>query len=233
MQRNAVRWGLLALFTDGPKYGYQLRTEFDLRTGGTWALNVGQIYTTLERLDRDGLVESVGVNDEGRSVYAITPTGQAALTTWFATPLTDTDRPRNELAIKLAMAATTPGVDVAAVVQAQRTESMRQMRDYTDLRRRADRDDDLAWLLLLDHMIFALESEIRWLDHVEATALRRTARRGIATQNAGTAGADTERAGTSGAGTECAGIPGAMELTGPAATADSGVDRQPGAEVAR
>ncbi|MFC6023226.1 PadR family transcriptional regulator [Plantactinospora solaniradicis] len=177
MQRNAVRWGLLALFADGPKYGYQLRTEFDARTGGTWALNVGQLYTTLERLDRDGLVASVGANDEGRTIYAITDDGRTALSDWFATPVTDTDRPRSELAIKLAMAAATPDVDVTAVVQAQRTESMRQMRDFTDLRRRADRDDDVAWLLLLDHLVFTLESEIRWLDHVEATVLRRRTRR--------------------------------------------------------
>ncbi|MEO3745868.1 PadR family transcriptional regulator [Plantactinospora sp. B5E13] len=177
MQRNAVRWGLLALFADGPKYGYQLRTEFDARTGGTWALNVGQLYTTLERLDRDGLVAEVGTNDEGRTVYAMTDAGRSALAEWFATPVTDTDRPRSELAIKLAMAAATPDVDVAAVVQAQRTESMRQMRDFTDLRRNADRDgDDIAWLLLLDHLVFGLESEIRWLDHVEATMLRRQRR---------------------------------------------------------
>jgi DNA-binding PadR family transcriptional regulator len=177
MQRNAVRWGLLALFADGPKYGYQLRTEFDARTGGTWALNVGQLYTTLERLDRDGLVASVGANDEGRTIYAITDDGRTALSDWFTTPVTDTDRPRSELAIKLAMAAATPDVDVTAVVQAQRTESMRQMRDFTDLRRQADRDDDVAWLLLLDHLVFTLESEIRWLDHVEATVLRRRIRR--------------------------------------------------------
>lgn len=177
MQRNAVRWGLLALFTDGPKYGYQLRTEFDARTGGTWALNVGQVYTTLERLARDGHVSSIGSNADGREVYAITDQGRSALARWFVTPLTDTDRPRSELAIKLAMAAADPDVDVAAVVQAQRTESMRQMRDYTDLRRQAVRDDDVAWLLLLDHLIFALESEIRWLDHVEATVLRRRAAR--------------------------------------------------------
>ncbi|MDG4788272.1 PadR family transcriptional regulator [Micromonospora sp. WMMD1102] len=177
MQRNAVRWGLLALFADGPKYGYQLRTEFDTRTGGNWALNVGQLYTTLERLGRDGLVAATGANDGGRTVYAITDQGRAALAEWFATPVTDTDRPRSELAIKLAMAATTPDVDVTAVVQTQRTESMRQMRDVTDLRRSAERDgDDIAWLLLLDHLVFALESELRWLDHVEATVLRRRRR---------------------------------------------------------
>jgi DNA-binding PadR family transcriptional regulator len=177
MQRNAVRWGLLALFADGPKYGYQLRTEFDARTGGTWALNVGQVYTTLDRLARDGYVRSVGDNDDGREVFTITDQGRAALADWFGTPVTDTDRPRSELAIKLSMAAADPRVDVAFVVQTQRTESMRQMRDFTDLRRQAEQEDDDAWLLFLDHLIFALESEIRWLDHAEATVLRRRARR--------------------------------------------------------
>lgn len=176
MQRSAVRWGLLALFVSGPKYGYQLRTELDTHTGGTWALNVGQVYTTLERLDRDGYVTASGTNGDGRAVYEITEAGRIALERWFQTPVTDTDRPRSELAIKLTMAAITPGVDVSAVVRAQRTESMRQMRDLTDLRRRADRENDLAWLLLLDHHVFALEGEIRWLDHVEATVLREARR---------------------------------------------------------
>ncbi|MEV6925816.1 PadR family transcriptional regulator [Dactylosporangium sp. NPDC051485] len=172
MRRGAVHWGLLALFSDGPKYGYQLRTELDTRTGGMWALNVGQIYTTLERLHRDGLVDSVGQNDEGRTVYAMTEQGQAALAEWFATPVTNTDRSRSELAIKLAIAVTTPQADVAGIVQAQRVESMRQMRDHTDLRRRADPAKELAWILLLDHLMFALDSELRWLDHIEATVLR-------------------------------------------------------------
>jgi DNA-binding PadR family transcriptional regulator len=173
MQKSAVRWGLLALFADGPKYGYQLKSEFDAHTSGGWALNVGQVYTTLDRLARDGLVESVGSNAEGREVFAITDLGRQALADWFVTPVTETERPRSELAIKLAMAAIAPGVDVAAVVQAQRTESMRQMRDYTDLRRHDVDSRDLAWLLLVDHLIFTLESEVRWLDHVEATVLRR------------------------------------------------------------
>lgn len=178
MQRNAVRWGLLAVFAYGPMYRYELKTEFDQRTGGVWALNVGQVYTTLDRLARDGLVSATGSDDDGREVYEITEQGRAALADWFWTPVTDTDRPRSELAIKLAMAAADREVDVAGVVQTQRTESMRQMRDYTDLRRQADREGDMAWLLLLDHLIFALESEIRWLDHVEAMGLqRRTQRR--------------------------------------------------------
>jgi DNA-binding PadR family transcriptional regulator len=170
--RSSVRHGLLALFADGPKYGYQLRTQFDARTGGAWGLNVGQVYSTLERLERDGLVAAEGTNDDGRTVYAITQAGRDELAEWFTTPLADTDRPRNELALKLALAAVTPGVDLAAVVQAQRTQSMRELRDHTALRRTAAAEDDLAWRLLLDSFVFAIEAEIRWLDHVEATTLR-------------------------------------------------------------
>ncbi|WP_018255099.1 PadR family transcriptional regulator [Salinispora mooreana] len=173
MQRNAVRWGLLALFVDGPKYGYQLRTELDTRTGGSWAVNVGQIYTTLDRLVRDGFVATAGADAQGRELYALTEPGRAALAGWYLTPVTETERPRNELAIKLAMAAQDPSVDITIVVQQQRTESMRQLRDYTDLRRQANEDVDLTWSLFLDHLIFALEGELRWLDHVEATVLRR------------------------------------------------------------
>ncbi|GGM42705.1 PadR family transcriptional regulator [Dactylosporangium sucinum] len=172
----SVKFGLLALFADGPKYGYQLRTEFEERTGGTWAVNVGQVYTTLERLERDGLVAAEGTNADGRAMYTITEAGRSALDGWFSTPVTDADRPRNELAVKLLMAATTPGVDVAAVVQRQRTESLRMMRDYTSLRRDAEAVDDVAGVLLLDSVVFALEGEVRWLDHVEATVLRRGGR---------------------------------------------------------
>lgn len=169
----SVKFGLLALFADGPKYGYQLRTDFEARTGGTWPVNVGQVYTTLERLERDALVAAEGTNEDGRTVYAITDAGRAALDGWFSTPVADADRPRNELAVKLLMAATTPGVDVGTVVQRQRTASLRLMRDYTTLRRAADEADDVAGVLLLDSLVFALEGEVRWLDHVEATVLRR------------------------------------------------------------
>src|SRR5690348_5299384 len=105
----SVRYGLLALLADGPKYGYQAHTAFEALTGGTWPVNVGQVYTTLERLERDGLIAAQGANADGRTLYAITDAGRAALDGWFTTPVAGTDRPRNELAIKLLMAATTPG----------------------------------------------------------------------------------------------------------------------------
>ena len=171
----SIRQGLLALLEQGPMYGYQLRSEFESRTGATWPLNVGQVYTTLGRLERDGLVESAGEDAEGHAVYRITDSGRAEVATWFRTPVSRTSPPRDELAIKLAMAVTVPGVDVRAVVQGQRTATLRALQDYTRLKVRAgesDRPQDLAWLLVLDSLVFAAEAEVRWLDHCEARLAR-------------------------------------------------------------
>jgi DNA-binding PadR family transcriptional regulator len=163
-----VRNGLLALLERGPMYGYQLRSEFEASTGATWPLNVGQVYTTLARLERDGLVAPVGDADpDGRVTYRITDAGRAEVSQWFSTPVNGESRPRDELAIKLAMALTTPGVDAHRVIQTQRTATLRSLQDLTRLKARADEVADAAWLLVLESMIFKAEAEVRWLDHCE------------------------------------------------------------------
>lgn len=164
-----IRHGLLALLERGPMYGYQLRTEFEASTGATWPLNIGQVYTTLSRLERDGLVEPEGETDgNGKTTYRLTPRGRVELERWFLTPLEHEGRPRDELAIKLAMALTTPGVDVRAVVQKQRTATLRTLRELTRRKLQADERADAAWLLVNESMIFQAEAEARWLDHCEA-----------------------------------------------------------------
>ncbi len=190
----SVRSGLMALLAEGEKYGAQLRSEFEGRTGGTWPLNVGQVYTTLDRLVRDGLVEQVGEPDaEGRIAYRLTPEGRRALDAWWTTPVDRTNTPRDELTIKLALAVTAPGVDVPAVVQSQRTATLRHLSDLTRLKREAlgstegaaersgASEDPLAWLLVLENLIFAAEGEARWLDHVETMIARRRLRPEYAT----------------------------------------------------
>jgi DNA-binding PadR family transcriptional regulator len=173
----SVRQALLALLDEQPMYGAQLRSQFERRTGGTWPLNVGQVYQTLTRLERDGLVEAAGAADEeGRIAYRLTEAGRAASASWWTTPVDRADAPRDELVIKLALAVTVPGVDVPRVVQAQRTQTLRQLQDLTRLKQRADDQQDLAWLLVLDNLVFAAEAEIRWLDHVESRLLRQRGR---------------------------------------------------------
>ena len=178
----SIRQAMLALLEPGPMYGYQLRAEFEQRTGATWPLNVGQVYTTLARLERDGLVEHAGDGgpDDGSQVsYRITPSGRGEVSAWFSTPVPRTQPPRDELAIKLAIAVTLPGVDVGALIQQQRSATMTALQDYTRLKRsgrasRPDQAEDLAWSLVLDSLVFDAEAEIRWLDHCEAR-LRRAA----------------------------------------------------------
>ncbi|WP_067461484.1 PadR family transcriptional regulator [Actinomadura macra] len=172
----SIRHGLLALLSQGPRYGYQLRAEFESSTGATWPLNIGQVYSTLSRLERDEMVTRVGADDEGRFVYRITPAGETDVRRWFATPIARADRPRDELAIKLAMAVTTPGVDVRQVVQTQRTASLRTLQDLTRLKADAPAtptdQGDTAWRLVLESMIFQTEAEVRWLDHCESYVVR-------------------------------------------------------------
>ena len=166
----SVRQSLLAILDQGDCYGYQLRHEFDRRTGSTWPLNVGQIYNTLERLERDGHVERGEADDQGHVYWHITDAGRAEVSSWLASPVERAGGTRDELAIKLAVAATLPGVDVDAVIHAQRERSLAQLQDlhratYTG----ADPEgpESLAWSLVVDSMIFQAEAEIRWLDHTE------------------------------------------------------------------
>ena len=171
----SVRQALLALLEEGPRYGYQLRAQFEQRTGSTWPLNVGQVYTTLTRLERDGMVAAEGDDGAGHVVYRITLAGREEVAAWFTSPVERTQPPRDELAIKLALAVTVPGVDVGTVIQRQRSATMAALQDYTRLKRRAAEGsgaEDLAWALVLDSLVFAAEAEVRWLDHCEARLRR-------------------------------------------------------------
>jgi DNA-binding PadR family transcriptional regulator len=172
----SVRYALLALLRREPMHGYQLKVAFEGSTGGTWPLNIGQVYTTLARLERDGCARPLADGDRAQRPYEITDAGRADLDAWFATPVERTDRPRDELAIKLALALATPGVDIAAVVGRQRTATMRSLQEYTRLKAAADGPADLSWRLVLDAMLFQAEAEIRWLDHCEASLLRHATR---------------------------------------------------------
>lgn len=164
----SVKHGLLALLERGPMYGYQLRAAFDSATGRTWPLNIGQVYTTLSRLERDDLVAALPEH-EGQRPYKITAHGRDELRKWFTRPVQRSDRPRDEVAIKLSLAITTPGVDVAKVLMTQRMATMRTVQEYARLK---TQPGDLPWLLVLDAMIFQAEAELRWLDHCETSLAR-------------------------------------------------------------
>ena len=166
----SVRHALLALLSEGPKYGLQLRQEFEARTGEVWPLNVGQVYTTLQRLERDGFVTA----DEGtgpQRVFTLTAEGGEELEVWLRTPPGMTSPPRDELVIKVLVALHLPGVDVPALVQVHRRQLVEMMQQYTRLKEDAG-DDELGLLLVIDAELFRIDSLIRWLDSVDGRLKR-------------------------------------------------------------
>ena len=164
----SVRHALLALLSEGPKYGLQLRQEFETRTGEVWPLNVGQVYTTLQRLERDGLVESDdSTADEGpQKGFHITDEGAAELADWLRTPPDFSSPPRDELVIKVLVAIGLPGVDVHEVVQVHRRYLVELMQQWTRLKEDESRFD-LHFALVVDSELFRLDSQIRWLDSAD------------------------------------------------------------------
>jgi DNA-binding PadR family transcriptional regulator len=168
----SVRHALLALLSEGPKYGLQLRQEFEAGTGEVWPLNVGQVYTTLQRLERDGMVESDDAAEEGpQKGFRITPAGEKELATWLRTPPDLSSPPRDELVIKVLVALRVPGVDVHEVVQSHRRYLVQLMQEWTRLKEYAA-DRDLGFALVVDAELFRLDSVIRWLDAADGRIKR-------------------------------------------------------------
>jgi DNA-binding PadR family transcriptional regulator len=165
---------LLALLSEGPKYGLQLRQEFEARTGEVWPLNVGQVYTTLQRLERDGLVESDDPGDDGpQKRFRITADGGAELDEWLRTPPDLTSPPRDELVIKVLVALRVPGVDVHDVIQVHRRYVVELMQQWTRLKEDAA-GFDLSFALVVDAELFRLDSVVRWLDGADGRIRRAT-----------------------------------------------------------
>jgi DNA-binding PadR family transcriptional regulator len=168
----SVRHALLALLSEGPKYGLQLRQEFEARTGDVWPLNVGQVYTTLQRLERDGFVESDGNEDEGpQKGFQITDEGESELAQWLRTPPDLSSPPRDELVIKVLVAVRMPGVDVHEVIQVHRRYLVELMQQWTRLKEDETRFD-LGFALVVDAELFRLDSVIRWLDTADGRLKR-------------------------------------------------------------
>jgi DNA-binding PadR family transcriptional regulator len=160
----SVRHALLALLSEGPKHGLRLQQEFEERTGEVWPLNVGQVYITLQRLERAGLVEADGKDTAGpQKRYLITQAGGAELEDWLRTPPGDIPPPRDELVIKVLISMRVPGADVHDIVQAHRRHVIELMQRYGHLKMQAA-EDDVGLALVADAELFRLEGIVRFLD---------------------------------------------------------------------
>jgi DNA-binding PadR family transcriptional regulator len=178
----AVREGLMALLADEPRYGYQLKTAFESATGGVWTLNVGQVYTTLARLHRNGLVDVDHSGEQKR--YSLTHGGREALGDWWQAVPADDPPPRDELQVKVLLAIDRSPDHALAVITRQRTAITRMLQQH----RRSQRPGDgmpLAEALVADAVAVRAEADLRWLDLCESRILR-AAREAPADHDGGT-----------------------------------------------
>jgi len=161
----------MALIAEEPRYGYQLKTAFESATGGVWPLNIGQVYTTLDRLQRDGLVAVDAGGEQKR--YSLTPGGEEALGAWWQMTPSDEPPPRDELQLKVLLAIVHGPEHALAVVTRQRTALTRLLQRH----RRAHPAGDgapLAEALVADALAVRAEADLRWLDLCESRILRTT-----------------------------------------------------------
>ena len=170
----SVRYALLALLSEGPRYGRQLREEFETWAGEAWPLNEGQVDRTLQRLEREGLVESGAAGADGpQEGFRITPGGEQELGCWLHTPPELAFPSHDELATRILVALRVPGTDVHEVIQAHRRYLVELMQQYTRIKQ-DKAGHDLSLALAVDAGLFRLDSVIRWLEAADGR-LERTA----------------------------------------------------------
>jgi DNA-binding PadR family transcriptional regulator len=175
----AVREGLLLLLAEQPRHGYELKTLFEQRTGELWQLNTGQIYTTLERLERDGLVEptdEVAAADARRRAYRLTDAGRDETEAWLGAPLAP-DTPRDELVMKvLLVAASGDHTAALATIDGHRHELLARLQEVR--RRQRAAAPTLSARLVADALAVRAEADLRWLDLCVERLARHNGREG-------------------------------------------------------
>jgi DNA-binding PadR family transcriptional regulator len=163
-----LKHALLGLLAREPRHGYDLKSAFEMMLGGTWPLNIGQVYTTLSRLERDGLVESQVVEQDllpDRKVYSLTLAGQEELERWLAEPRKGTIRLKDEFFIKLLVHQLTTSDGSLALIWKQRQVYMQTLAQLSALR--ADPSLDAITKLLVEGAVLHVEADLQWLDLCE------------------------------------------------------------------
>ena len=167
--------GVLALLAEGPTHGYQLKAAFEDRTGSIWQVNVGQVYTTLDRLAAEGLVEP-DLHEEAESSgrdrrrWRITRDGKDALEAWFDEPSVEPVPAREDFLVKVLLGLARSRREALAIVDRQRTELYRLVQ-ADRAGRRSSPAPGLAEELMAEAIASRREADLRWLDLCEERLL--------------------------------------------------------------
>ncbi len=161
----SLKYGILGLLTERPLHGYEVKIRFESLLGGSWEVNIGQVYTTLQRLERDGLIEADGERgDRGKLAYRLTQTGRRALQDWLSRPESEPQQLREEIYVKLLLSTRLADGSLDQLLAAQRRVYLQRLKDLSELEVRARRDgrDDLV--LLFKGAILHTEADLKWTD---------------------------------------------------------------------
>lgn len=163
-----LKYLLLSLLARSPRYGYELKQAFHDLLGGTWVLNPGQVYSTLSRLEEDGLIEPTVVEQEllpDRKVFSLTPVGRKELNRWFSEPVSGLIRLREEVFLKIVAQGISDPSAALELIATQRTEYVDAIAQIA--RRRTDPDVPDGTKLILGGLLRRLEADLLWLDDAE------------------------------------------------------------------
>jgi DNA-binding PadR family transcriptional regulator len=167
----SVRHAVLGFLRQRPRHGYELRAAFEALVGGkeNWDLKPAQIYSTLTRLEKSGLVAEESIEKDGgpeKRIYGITPAGLKMLQNWLVAGSAPAHQ-RDEFFIKLMVALVSGAADPYRLIQSQRNCLYQELHSIIAQRNRADPRNQLARILLLDKAVMNLEADLRWLDTTE------------------------------------------------------------------
>jgi DNA-binding PadR family transcriptional regulator len=161
----SLKFGILGLLAEQPLHAYSVKARFQDLLGGSWEVNIGQVYTTLQRLERDGLVAPAEPRgDRGRLPYRLTEVGRKALEAWLAEPESEPQQLREEIYLKLQLATRIAIGDLPALLARQRRVYLQRLKDLAVLEQKAKAQgrDDLV--LLYKGAILHTEADLKWVD---------------------------------------------------------------------
>src|SRR5438067_8499943 len=165
----SLRFGILGLLAEKPAHGYEVKTRYEDMLGGTREINIGQVYTTLQRLERDGLIEAEGDRgDRGKQDYRVTDGGREALHTWLANPNEEPQQLNEEIYVKILLGSRLGNSSLDSLLSGQRRIYLQKIRDLSELEQRARRQSRVDLALLARGAIIHAEAELKWLDFAEA-----------------------------------------------------------------
>lgn len=165
----SLKYGVLGLLSKEPLHGYEVKHRFESMLGGTWDVNIGQIYTTLQRLERDGLVRPAGPRgDRGKLLYELSLEGRKALDRWLAEPELGPEQLHEDIYVKLLLATRIANGDLQPILARQKRAYLQRLRDLNQLEERARRDGRLDLARLVRGALLHTEADVKWIDELSS-----------------------------------------------------------------